>query len=43
MTTTFAQKSVGVFYSEFDYARCGNPTRDMLCKNLADLEYAKYC
>lgn len=34
---------MGELYSEFDYARCGNPTRDILQKVIADLEYAKHC
>jgi cystathionine beta-lyase/cystathionine gamma-synthase len=42
LTSTFAQKGVGELYSQFDYARCGNPTRQILQEVIADLEYANY-
>ena len=42
MTSTFAQKGIGELYSKFDYARCGNPTRDVLERLIAALEYNTY-
>jgi len=41
LSTTFAQPYPGKPVC-FDYARCGNPTRLALERNLASLENAKY-
>ena len=41
LSTTFAQKSLDN-PPEFTYSRYGNPTRNILEKLIADLEYAKY-
>jgi cystathionine gamma-lyase len=41
LSSTFAQPAPGVPLC-FDYARCGNPTRLALERNLASLENAKY-
>lgn len=41
LSTTFVQPSPGQPMC-FDYARCGNPTRLALERNLASLENAKY-
>lgn len=41
LSTTFAQPAPGQPMC-FDYARCGNPTRLALERNLASLENAKY-
>jgi cystathionine gamma-synthase len=38
LTTTFLQDGVGNFRGGYEYARGGNPTRDMLQTLLADLE-----
>ena len=38
MTSTFVQKSPGVFKDGYDYARSKNPTRQALEDNLAALE-----
>ncbi len=38
LTTTFLQDGVGNFRGGYEYARAGNPTRDMLQTLLADLE-----
>ena len=43
MSSTYAQKDIAEPYSEFDYTRCGNPTRAALEKCIATLEYGKYC
>jgi cystathionine gamma-lyase len=43
LSTTYAQKSPGVMYSKFDYARVSNPTREAFERCLASLEYANYC
>ena len=40
-STTFAQPAPGTPVV-FDYARCGNPTRLSLERNLASMEHAKY-
>ena len=42
LSSTFAQRSPGELYSKFDYARCGNPTREVFEKLMAECEYAKY-
>jgi cystathionine gamma-lyase len=42
LSTTFAQKFPGEPYGPYDYARCGNPTRDAFEKAMAGVEYAKY-
>jgi cystathionine gamma-lyase len=42
LSSTFAQKSPGVQYSVYGYARTGNPTRDTFEACLAKLENAKY-
>lgn len=42
LSSTFAQKSPGVLYSQFDYSRCGNPTRDVFEKLIAECEYGKH-
>lgn len=42
MSTTYAQKSPGELYSEFDYTRCGNPTRKTVEDCLAQLEHGKF-
>ena len=41
LSSTFAQAAPGKPMC-FDYARCGNPTRLSLERNLASLENAKY-
>ncbi|MCB0412892.1 MAG: cystathionine gamma-synthase [Bdellovibrionales bacterium] len=41
LTTTFAQKSPGVFQG-YDYSRAGNPTRTVYEQCIANLEGAKY-
>ena len=38
LTTTFLQDGVGNFRNGYEYARGGNPTRDVLQELLADLE-----
>lgn len=42
LSTTYAQVSPGVPSSCFDYARCGNPTRLALERNLAAMERASF-
>jgi cystathionine beta-lyase/cystathionine gamma-synthase len=42
LSSTFAQKSPGVPYSHYEYARTQNPTRDILQECLAVLEKGKY-
>lgn len=42
-STTFAQRSPGEPLGSFDYARCGNPTRESFEQALASIEYAQYC
>lgn len=42
LTTTYKQPKPGDPIGH-DYSRAGNPTRDVLEKNLASLEGAKYC
>lgn len=42
MSTTYKQDNPGE-PKRYDYARGGNPTRDVLQKNLAALEGAKHC
>ena len=37
LSSTFAQKEPGVMYGDFDYSRCGNPTRDALEKVIASI------
>ena len=41
LSTTYAQKSPGV-HSGFEYSRTGNPTRQILEKLIAKIEYGKY-
>jgi len=41
-TSTYVQKSPGVYLEDYDYARAGNPTRTALQQNLAALEGGKY-
>jgi cystathionine gamma-lyase len=41
LSSTFAQKDIGELYSDFDYSRCGNPTRQALEQCLSALEYGK--
>ena len=42
LSTTYAQKYPGEPIGPYDYARCGNPTREAFEKALAGVEYAKY-
>lgn len=42
LSTTYKQTAPGEVIGHC-YSRCGNPTRDVLEKNLACLESAKYC
>lgn len=42
LSSTYAQKAPTELYSKFDYSRCGNPTLDCLCQNIAALEYGQY-
>ena len=42
MTSTYVQKSPGVFIDDYDYARSKNPTRTALEANLAALEGADF-
>ena len=42
MTSTYVQKSPGVFIDDYDYARSKNPTRTALEANLAALEGAEH-
>lgn len=42
LSTTYKQTAPGEVVGHA-YSRCGNPTRDVLEKNLASLEGAKYC
>lgn len=42
LSSTFAQPAPGVPTGCFDYARCGNPTRLLLERNLAAMENTKY-
>jgi cystathionine gamma-lyase len=42
MTSTFVQKSPGVFKDGYDYARSKNPTRTALEANLAALEGGRF-
>lgn len=39
LSSTFAQKDIGELYSNFDYTRCGNPTRQALEECLTAIEY----
>lgn len=39
MSSTFAQKAPNEFYSDFEYARIGTPTRQVFEKCLAALEF----
>lgn len=41
-TSTYVQKSPGVFYGNYEYARTGNPTRSALEENLAALEGGRF-
>ena len=43
MSSTYAQKDIAKPYTEFEYTRCGNPTRAALEKCIAALEYGKHC
>ena len=42
-STTFAQRSPGEPFGDYDYTRAGNPTRTALEQNLAALEGGTYC
>lgn len=42
LSTTYAQHSPGNPFGEFDYSRCGNPTREHLERQVAAIENAKY-
>lgn len=41
-TSTYVQRSPGVFKGHYDYARTANPTRSALEENLASLEEGKF-
>ena len=43
LSTTYAQHEPGNPFGEFDYSRCGNPTREHLERQLAAIENAKHC
>ncbi|KAM3132901.1 hypothetical protein pb186bvf_015049 [Paramecium bursaria] len=43
LSTTYAQNAPGQPKSQFDYTRCGNPTRAALEECLAELENNKFC
>jgi cystathionine gamma-lyase len=43
LSTTYAQYSPGVPFGNFDYSRCGNPTREHLERQVAAIENGKYC
>jgi cystathionine gamma-synthase len=42
LSTTFAQREVGVPVGPYDYSRAGNPTRDGLERQIASLESARH-
>ncbi len=42
LSSTYAQISPGVPFSNFDYTRCGNPTRSNLERLISGIESAKY-
>ncbi len=42
LSSTFAQKSPGIKYSQYEYARTANPTRDAFENCLAKLENGKF-
>lgn len=42
LSSTFAQKFPGEPYGHFDYARCGNPTREAFEKAIAAVEHGKH-
>jgi cystathionine gamma-lyase len=42
LSTTFAQKYPGEPFGNFDYARCGHPTREAFEKQMAAVEHGKY-
>jgi len=42
LSSTFAQKYPGEPFGNFDYARCGNPTREAFEKQMAAVEHGKY-
>lgn len=42
LSTTFSQTYPGVPFGQFDYSRCGNPTREHLERQVSSLEGAKY-
>jgi len=42
LSSTFAQKYPGEPFGNFDYARCGHPTREAFEKQMAAVEHGKY-
>jgi cystathionine gamma-lyase len=42
LSTTYAQKFPGEPFGQFDYARCGHPTREAFEKAMAAVEHGKY-
>jgi len=42
LSTTYAQKFPGEPFGQYDYARCGHPTRDAFEKAMAAVEHGKY-
>lgn len=42
LSSTYAQKEPGSLYSQYDYSRCGNPTRQAFDDCMAALEHAKF-
>jgi cystathionine gamma-lyase len=42
LSTTYAQKFPGEPFGRFDYARCGNPTRDAFERAMAAVEHGKF-
>lgn len=42
LSSTYAQKEPGSLYSQYDYSRCGNPTRTAFDDCIAALEKANY-
>jgi cystathionine gamma-lyase len=42
LSTTYAQKFPGEPFGKFDYARCGNPTRDAFEQAMAAAEHGKH-
>jgi cystathionine gamma-lyase len=42
LSTTYAQKFPGEPFGHFDYARCGNPTREAFEKAMAAVEHGKF-